>query len=130
MQETTETTGGAVEVSRYFDTANNYKGVTSTLIYGVQWDAIMNFIDSNYITNTTIGSPKCEPSSAIRNSTAKGNYNEYENLNDWKGKISNCGSSDLYRLKNIYDFAGNVNEWTMEAYLPIRRVYRGGDYTK
>ncbi len=50
MQETTRTTGGAVEVSRNFDAEKGYTSVTSTLIYGVQWDAIMNFIDPNYIT--------------------------------------------------------------------------------
>ena len=33
MQETTGTTGGAVELSRNFANANNYKTVTSTLIY-------------------------------------------------------------------------------------------------
>ena len=120
MQETTGTTGGAVEISRNFDTANNYTSVNSTLIYGVQWDAIMNFIDSNYITNATIGNPNCDTNSFVRNSTDKGYYNH--------SSPTICGSSDSYRVNNIYDLAGNVNEWTMESYSSDIRVSRGGRY--
>ena len=128
MQETAGTTGGAVEISRNFDTANNYTSVTSTLIYGVQWDAIMNFIDPNYITNAEIGLPNCVSNSFVRNSTGKGNYNEDVNTNSWKGEVTICGSSDSYRVNNIYDLAGNVFEWTMESYSTNIRVGRGGNY--
>ena len=41
-------TGGAVQKSKEFASVNNYTSVTSTLIYGVQWDAIMQFIDPEY----------------------------------------------------------------------------------
>ena len=94
--------------------------VTSTLIYGVQWDAIMNFIDSNYSN----GDGTCN--SFVSNSTGQGNYNESENTNSWKNKLTSCGSSDDYRVKNIYDLAGNVFEWTMEALSTDYRVIRGG----
>ena len=33
-------TGGAVEETRKFDSKSGYTNVTSTLVYGVQWDAI------------------------------------------------------------------------------------------
>lgn len=33
------------------------------------------------------------------------------------------------KQKNIYDMAGNVYEWTMEAYNNGYRVYRGGRYS-
>ena len=94
--------------------------VTSTLIYGVQWDAIMNWIDSNYSKeNGTCNS-------FVSNSTGQGNYNEDENTNSWKNNLTSCGSSDDYRVKNIYDLAGNVFEWTMEALSTASRVARGG----
>ncbi len=96
--------------------------VTSTLIYGVQWDAIMNFIDSNYSN----GDGTCN--SFVSNSTGQGNYSEGENTNSWKNNLTSCGSSDDYRVKNIYDLAGNVFEWTMEAYSSGYRVSRGGDF--
>ena len=65
MQESeTATTGGAVELSRNFAKENNYKTVQSTLIYGVQWDAVMNWMknvenssatstDKKYIIDST-----------------------------------------------------------------------------
>ena len=46
MQETNGTTGGAVELSRNFDIENEYTSVTSTLIYGVQWDAVMKWMEN------------------------------------------------------------------------------------
>ena len=97
--------------------------VTSTLIYGVQWDAIMNFIDSNYSNR----GGTCN--SFVSNSTGQGNYNEDENTNSWKNNLTSCGSSDDYRVKNIYDLAGNVFEWTMEAVSTASRVSRGGGFT-
>ena len=85
-------------------------GVTSTLCYGVQWDAVMQFLDSSYVK----ADGKC--SSIVSNSTRKGNYS---------GSISTTG---YYAEKNIYDLAGNVYEWTMEAYDSSYRVGRGGGY--
>ena len=102
--------------------SNEEFAVTSTLIYGVQWDAIMTWIDPTYANEDGT----C--SSFVSNSARKGNYYETENTNEWKGKIAICGVSDNYRVKNIYDLAGNVAEWTMEAYSDNSRVRRGGNY--
>ena len=107
-------TGGAVEKSKNFINDKTYKNsVTSTLCYGVQWDATMQFLDSNYITES------CDENSYVRNSTDKGNYS---------GDLINTGSNENYKVKNIYDMAGNVMEWTMEAYYTFSRVSRGGCY--
>ena len=35
----------------------------------------------------------------------------------------------IIRVNNIYDLAGNVFEWTMEAGSPRYRVLRGGSYS-
>ena len=101
---------GAVELSKNFAKENGYISVTSTLIYGVQWDAIMNFIDSNYATGS------CEADSFVRDSTGSGVYT---------GNLAKTGSNKQYSIKNIYDLAGNANEWTMEAYDTSSRVIRG-----
>ena len=108
-------TGGAVEKARSFDTDNGYAFVTSTLIYGVQWDAIMQWIDPDYENGT------CESNSFVANSDEKGYYNA--------SAPTTTGSSDDYAVKNIYDLAGNVAEWTMESCSTNLRVDRGGYYT-
>ena len=115
-------TDGAVAKAQGMYTNKEEYAVTSTLIYGAQWDAIMAWIDPAYKTTS------CEADSFVRNSEGKGNYNEDANTNDWKGDVATCGISDNYRVKNIYDLAGNVTELTMEFYSADIRVYRGGYY--
>ena len=108
------TTGGAVQKSKEFATENGYNSVTSTLIYGIQWDAIMQWIDPGYKNEDgTL-------TSFVADSTGKGNYT---------GKLEKTGSSQEYIIKNIYDIAGNVSEWTMEKRIDeAERVRRGGNY--
>ena len=107
-------TGGAVELSKNFADANGYTSVTSTLIYGVQWDAIMNFIDPSYATGS------CDSSSFVRDSSGKGWYSQ--------SAPTTTGSNANYAVKNIYDLGGNVAEWTMEANYPDHRVSRGRQF--
>ena len=106
----TNESGGAVELAKNFDTANGYTSVTSTLIYGIEWDAVMNFIDSAYATGS------CGEDSFVRDSSGKGNH---------AGSLAVTGSNEAHAVKNIYDLGGNVWEWTMEANNANGRVHRG-----
>lgn len=75
---------------------NMYKGsktVVSTLCYGVQWDAIMNFVS--------------DQDHDIKESASWGSGG-----NVWELK---CGENEKNKAKNIYDLAGGVYEWTMEV---------------
>ena len=103
-------TSGAVYQSK-----NMYKNdyVTSTLVYGVQWDAIMTFIDENYKNGT------CTSNSCIVNSNEIGNYS---------GHLIKTGSNEKFCTKNIYDLAGNAFEWTMETYVVWGKILRGGGF--
>ena len=98
-----------------YQAQNMYKddkhAVTSTLIHGCQWDAIMSFIDPNYENEDGT----CN--SFVSNSEGQGYYNA--------DLPTNCG---YYQIKNIYDLAGNVDEWTMESCSSDARVNRGGNY--
>ena len=115
MQETNGTTGGAVELSRNFDKENGYTTVTSTLCYGVQWDAALTWIDPEY-------------EGFAKDSSEKGWYSD----NYSSGNSTHQTGIDLDGGKNmqkkIYDLAGNVREWTMESYSTNGRVLRGGFY--
>ena len=126
MQETTGTTGGAVELSRNFANANNYKTVTSTLIYGVQWDTVMNWMKDVINSNSTTADKRF-----IAIGTGMGWYNENFNLGNSNHRTGiDIGEENkgLNKVKNIYDIAGNVREWTMESNLNNRRISRSGDF--
>ena len=58
--------------------------------------------------------------SFVANSTDKGYYSQ--------SSPTTTGSDANYAVKNIYDLAGNVFEWTMEAFSSTLRVTRGGFY--
>ena len=122
MQETEGTTGGAVELARNFDKVNGYTSVTSTLIYGVQWDAVMKWMEN--ISNLNVSGK-----TYIQDSTGMGWYsNNYSTGNATHQTGIDVDSSKSNCVKNIYDLAGNVREWTMESYDTYSRVGRGGYY--
>ena len=88
----------------------NETGATSTLIYGTQWDATMTFLSD--VTNLNVSNKPY-----IQDSTEMGNYS---------GTLKTTGQ---YAVKNIYDLAGNVFEWTMERCISDYRVRRCLLYT-
>ncbi len=105
---------GVVKVARSMYNSSDY-GAKSTLCYGVQWDATLNFLDSNYLS----GEP--DNNSIIKNATGKGYYRK-----------SVPSLTGYYAEKNIFDLAGNVYEMTMETGVFVdglnSRVSRGGAY--
>lgn len=131
---------GAVYLSKNMYSANEI-GATSTLCYGVQWDAIMKFVEdsTHSITNSTTWGNYKDNAWTIERTTAQ--YTDTTNVKtgNWtaitsdKSKTSSAsyllttGASDTFKVKNIFDLAGNVSEWTMEAGSSARRVSRGGD---
>ena len=80
--------------------------VKSTMIYGVQWDAVCDWLEqSGFDTNT--------------DSSSWGNYST--------GSKIDTGSNPTYEANGIFDLAGNCWEWTQEAYSASIRTTRGGD---
>lgn len=107
-------TEGAVTLARNFAKEKADLSLTSTLCYGIQWDATMQFLDGNYMDGN------CSEGSYIKKDKDKGNY-VGGNTNTITGLNNN------YCVKNIYDMGGNVWEWTMETYQDsATRIIRGG----
>ena len=87
--------------------------VKSTMIYGVQWDAVCSWLkQSGFDTDS--------------NSSSWGNYSNSSGNADIEGAGSkqDTGFSEYWKANNIYDLAGNCWEWTQEACSTGDRVVR------
>ena len=112
----------------------NIKGantnVETGMIWGNQWDrTLMWLIETGSKTKEQIAD----------DSTSWGNYYnatfEYVNSsgstatkNEGSSTRIPTGSAEYTKANNIYDLAGNVRDWTMEAVSASDRVCRGGSY--
>lgn len=119
----------------------NNNNITTMMITGSLWDETLDWIVSSGATNSEgttltyqlVGS----------NSTTFGNYYnatfnyiakdaEMPTATETKAISTStripAGSAEYTKTNNIYDMAGNVWEWTTEAYSTYGRVCRGGYY--
>ena len=137
-------------------TRMNYNGCTSSLIFGIQWDLVLKYIETKNATtldklktnSTTIGNYYNSEFTLNR-----GKFAKYNKLSDWKaydseekptlvtgskkepqslnsnGILLTTGATEATNLQNIYDIAGNAWEWTLEFCTTSGPcVYGGGSY--
>ena len=116
--------------------AGEEENVETTMISGSLWDETLQWlIDSK----AKISTGETIDYTLIDDSTKWGNYKnatfEYTTTSGGtrtKNKSSYTdiptGSAEYTKVNNIYDMAGNVYEWTLEAYFSESRVSRGGYY--
>ena len=134
----------------------NYDGVTSSLIYGLQWDLVLKYIETkkpDQRANLTSDSIKIGNYYNSKFTLNRGKFAQYNALSKWynfnseekttlvtgsqkqaQSSDSNAillttGATNATSLQNIYDIAGNVLEWTVEFYgTGSPCVYRGGSF--
>lgn len=105
---------------------------TSNMIWGSQWDQVMIWLRGVRNYNTK------DRQYYIVNSSNMGNYLNTEIKEERANRIETVkksGEAVRYKsgtvkqslVRNIYDMAGNVWEWTMEANFTSSRTVRGGD---
>ena len=116
---------------------------TSSLMFGIQWDLVCKYLE----VKSTLEAPDINS-----NSTSWGNYsNVGRTISSDKAKQSTdygntwtaitgtkpassvlltTGTSEETNKMNIYDFAGNEFEWTLEntSFSSVPCAHRGGDY--
>ena len=112
---TTQTCGNGVNwytLYKNCTTLASGSKVKTRMIWGLQWDATCNWLDSSGFS--------------ITDSSTWGNHSN--NTANGAGSKQNTGFSESWKANNIYDFAGNCDELTQEAYRTCYRAYRGGWY--
>ena len=92
------------------NTSLKNSATASSMIWGSQWDQIMLWMKD--VKNSS--------DYYITNAIGMGNY---ETLS-----LGKTGGNKEYKVKNIYDLAGNVSELTLEADGTEYRTERGGEY--
>lgn len=96
---------------------------TSSMIWGSQYDQIMIWMKEEKSSDQAPSRGKYY----VTNGAGKGNYGTISGVkNDVYSGIAPTGSQDPYSTKNIFDLAGNVYEWSLEACNTYYRTRRGG----
>ena len=112
--------------------ANNTTTENMHLMYGVEWDSVLNWLKDNAtISSSTSGVTKTMDIADIQtNSSSWGNYsNSTGDAAENSYELQNTGASEYWKANNIYDLAGNAREWTQEKYSTgTDRASRGGCY--
>ena len=104
------------EAKKIASTIEDNEAVKSHLTFGAEYDSVLEwFIKTEVKTLAEI----------VEDSTEWGNHWNTENS---PMNVVETGSREEWCANNIYDFAGNVDEWTQEQNESSYRVIRGGNY--
>lgn len=104
------------DAKKIASTIEDNEAVKSHLTFGAEYDSVLEwFIKTGVKTLAEI----------VEDSTEWGNYWNTENS---PMEVVETGSREAWCANNIYDFTGNVREWTQEMNESSYHVIRGGDF--
>ena len=104
------------KANHMYDTLSG-KNFESSLLTGAAWDRTLGWLEET---------GKVTLYEIVGDSKTWGNYYDDEFSNTTG--LANTGKFIETQKNNIYDLAGNLSEWTTEAYSSVYRVSRGGGY--
>ena len=103
------------DAKKIASTIEDNEAVKSHLTFGAEYDSVLEwFIKTEVKTLAEIA----------EDSTEWGNH---WNIENFPRKVVETGSREKWCANNIYDFAGNVAEWTQEQNESSYRAVRGGN---
>lgn len=104
------------DAKKIASTIEGNKAVKSHLTFGAEYDSVLEWLIKTGVKTLA---------EIAEDSTEWGNYWDIENS---PSEVVETGSREKWCANNIYDFAGNVAEWTQEQDESFFRVIRGGCY--
>ena len=117
------------------------ENIETTMIWGSLWDETLQWLleSGAQIQDGEGGTREITESDINSNSSDWGNYNnatfKYRTTsggtstkNEGSSTRIPTGSAEYTKANNIYDLAGNMFDWILEAYSTNGRIYRGGYY--
>ena len=134
----------------------NSGNYNSSLLFGVQWDLVMKFLETKGVSKNDLRSDSTSWGNYYNSTFTlnRGKYAKFAELSTWNNytqDLENCvqssvkqsatsysnsillttGASDATKKMNIYDLAGNVWEWTLEYtfYTNYPCANRGGYFS-
>ncbi len=99
--------------------------VETRMIWGCQWDVTCNFIANKGDKKSITDSSSWEN---YKNTSVKADDGTTELKASETSSRLNTGKTTFTMANNIYDLAGNCQEWTQEAINTSLRADRGGSY--
>ena len=104
------------DAKKVASTIEDNEAVKSHLTFGAEYDSVLEwFIKTQVKTLAEIAEDSAE-------------WGNHWNTENSPKKVVETGSREKWCANNIYDFAGNVDEWTQEQNESSYRVIRGGSY--